>query len=536
MSDHINNWIVVFVALPLATAILATLLRGRIMAQRVLGIVALTTLFCVGVGFCATLPAGTNLYLSRVGAWAPPFGIAIVVDGISGILLTTAALVALACFIDAFTSVPRRLEQGWFHPLFHLLVMGVNFSFLTGDLFNLFVAFEIMLMASYALMTLGGSADQVKQAYKYVLLNLLGSTIFVLGAGLMYGMMGTLNYADLARLVHEAHVHGRALPSGFKPVALLLLMVFGLKAALFPLWFWLPDSYWTLPPSVGAMFGALLSKVGVYAILRLYPMILVGAQPNPAVTILLPIAAGATMLVAIVGAIGTHEIRRLVCYVLISHVGYLIFGAIMLRDAASGASLNYMVQEMIVLAGLFLCCGVIERLAGTDDLQKLGGLYKRSRVVSIIVLLLLMSLSGVPPLSGFYGKAMLVREGLAGGWWLLVAATLTTGIVTLIAALRVWCHAFWMPQRAHTTAPPEGAEWGPPAPMRGSLFATGMLAVAALAFGLGAPLTVSFTTRATEGLTNPGRYVEAVLGPGSWAPDIQRVAQVPQAPTREVSP
>ena len=463
MSGHENNWIVLFIVVPLTTAILTTLLRGHVLVQRVLGVVALAGLAALGVTLCATLPGETNLFFSPLGGWDPPFGIAIVFDGLSGLLITAVSVVALACLVDSVSSIPRPLEQGWFHPLFHLLVMGVNFSFLTGDLFNLFVAFEIMLMASYALMTLGGRAEQVKQAYKYVLLNLLGSTIFVLSAGLMYGMMGTLNYADLARLVHESRVSGEPLPSGFNAVCLLLMLVFALKGALFPLWFWLPDSYWTLPSSIGAMFGGLLSKVGVYAVLRLYPMVLSGPGQgeSTAMTTILPIAAGATMVIAIIGAVGARRIRRLLCYVLISHVGYLVFGVLMLRDASFGATLHYMTQEMLVMGGLFLACGLVERVAGTDDLQELGGLYRRSPLLAGVVFVLLMSLAGIPPLSGFFGKALLVREGLASAHWWLVGATLFTAVVTIMAALRIWCHGFWMPAR-RACAPPEGAEWGAP--------------------------------------------------------------------------
>lgn len=518
-----NNWIVAFVALPMATAIVTTMLRGRVLAQRVVGVASLATLGVFGVWLCATLPSESNLVMSRMGGWPAPFGIAIVFDGISGILLTSASVVSIACLVDSFSSIPKRLELGWFHPLFHLLVMGVNFSFLTGDLFNLFVAFEIMLMASYALMTLGGTADQAKQAYKYILLNLLGSGIFVLGAGVMYGLMGTLNYADLARMVAEAGVSGEALPAGFEAVAVLLLMVFGLKAAVFPLWFWLPDSYWTLPPSVGAMFSALLSKVGVYAILRLYPTVLSGTGEGSAIGSILLVAAAFTMLLAIVGAIGTHHVRRLLAYVLMSHVGYLLFGVALMRDASIGGTLHYMTQEMMVMAGLFLCSGMIDRLAGRDDIHELGGLYKRSAPAAAITLVLLVSLCGIPPLAGFYGKALLVREGIDAGAWWLVGSTLVTAAVTLLAAMRIWCHAFWMPSRGK--ALPEGSTWGASAPMRGSLVGAGVLALASVVFGVAAPLTVSFTTRATEGATSPGRYVRAILGPGAWPVD-GAVAQV----------
>jgi len=273
MNELINNWIVLLMAFPMGAGILTTLLRGHVTSQRLVGIVSLSSTLLLSILFLVKMDGPQSMLFSRVGEWNPPYGIAIVFDGVSGILLVVSSLVALACYLHSFSVLDRRIEKGWFHPLFHLLMMGVNFAFLTGDLFNLFVAFEIMLMASYALLTLGATRAQLSQAYKYVILNLIGSTIFVLGAGIVYGMMGTLNYADLARIVAEAHASNEALPRGFQSVAVMLLLVFGLKGAIFPLWFWLPDTYHTLPTSISGLFAALLSKIGVYAILRLFPMV-----------------------------------------------------------------------------------------------------------------------------------------------------------------------------------------------------------------------------------------------------------------------
>jgi multicomponent Na+:H+ antiporter subunit D len=340
MDESMNNWLALLVAIPMLAAIATTLLRPRIASQRVAGVVALGALVAMNAGLCWSLPSGTNLFMSMLGAWPAPFGIAAVYDGLSGALLLVTSVVGLSCYLACFSLLPRRMESGWFHPLYHLLIMGVNFSFLTGDLFNLFVAFEIMLMASYALLTLGSTRAQLSQAYKYVVLNLLGSTVFVLSAGLVYGMMGTLNYADLARLVAEAHATGEALPAGFQSVSVLLLFVFALKAAVFPLWFWLPDTYHTMPAPIAGAFAALLSKVGVYAILRLYPMAFGSPllEGSPASSVILPLAAGFTMVIAIVGAIGATTMRRILAMVLMAHVGYLLFGVALMTGPAHAAT------------------------------------------------------------------------------------------------------------------------------------------------------------------------------------------------------
>jgi len=498
MAESINNWVALLIVIPLVGGVLSAAMRGALAWQRLVGLVVGVALVATNVALCVTLPSESNVHLTLMGAWPAPFGIAVVYDGLSGALLVVTSVVMVGVLVASSSLLPRHVEGGWFHPLFHLLIMGVNFSFLTGDLFNLFVAFEIMLMASYALIALGGSRDQLGQTYKYVVLNLLGSTVFVLAAGLVYGMMGTLNHADLARIVAAARAMGDPLPAGFQAVTVLLLLVFAIKAAVFPVWFWLPDAYPTMPAPLAAAFAALLSKVGVYAILRLYPMVF--GSPllvdPPASSFILPVAAGATMLIAIVGAIGAHTIRRILAMVLMSHVGYLLFGVSLMTGPAHAATLWYMAQEMLVMAGLFIAAGMVIHHAGTDDLNELSGLRARAPALSWTMLVLVLSLAGLPPLAGFFGKAMLVREGLAAGRWTLVAATLITAAITLLAALRIWCHCFWMAPRGDRVVIPEGAVVGARPRLTGAFLGLWTLTAAALALGLGAPVASSFAARA----------------------------------------
>lgn len=510
------DWIALLVIIPLAAGVVTTLLRGRVMLQRTAGLLSLTATGGCAAWFVSMLSDGTPLLVSYMGRWAAPYGIAIVFDGLSGALILIAAVVAVAAYLSAFSLIPSRIERGWFHPLFHLLVLGVNFSFITGDLFNLFVAFEIMLMASYALMCLGGSRPQLAQAYKYVILNLVGSTMFVLAAGMVYGMLGTLNYADISRVVQELAAKGEV-PAGFQALSICLLFVFCLKAAVFPLWFWLPDTYHTMPAPIGALFAALLSKVGVYAILRLYPM----AFATPALaesgelsvlSVVLPALAGTTMVIAIFAACAAHDVRRIVAMVLISHVGYLVFGVSLMRPDAFAGVLHYMAQEMLLIAGLFIASGVIVEKAGTNDIRKLGGLAVRMPVLATVTFILLMSLVGVPPLSGFYGKALLVREGIDAGAWWLVGATLLTATLTLVAAARLWVTVFWL-GGSTPVGVPEGASAGP-TPVPAAAFAgLGVAAAASLMIGFAPEPTLGWSVRATGELDNPRRYIAVVLRP-----------------------
>jgi len=514
MGVTTNNLITILVAIPMSAAILTIPLRGRILVQRTLGVFALLALTLFAAWFTLTLPPDTNLILSRMGAWELPFGIATAIDGISGPMLLVTALVSLACFVASWSIIEPRLERGWFHPLFHFLVMGLNFSFLTADLFNLFVAFEIMLMASYALLGLGATRAQLGQAYKYLALNLIASTVFVLAAGLMYGLVGTLNLADLARIVHESRTGGAPLPVGFEPVAVLLIFVFATKAAVFPLWFWLPDVYPTLTGPVAAMFGALLSKVGVYAVIRTYPLILSGATGSAAspLELILPIAAGATMILAVLGAIGSTSLRRLLAFVLMSHVGYLLFGIAIGTQASLAGTLIYMTQEMLIMAGLLICVGAIESIAGTDDLRGLGGLAQRAPMLSTIVFVLLIALASLPPMAGFVGKALIVREGFTSHRWILTALVLTTAVLTLLAALRVWCHGFWMTPRGPGLTTPHGATIGARPRISSALAGASIAAIGALVFSFGAPATVPMAMRATLNLVEPQRFIDATLG------------------------
>jgi len=510
-----NNAIALLIVLPLFAGVATTLLRGRVFLQRVTGLSSLLAMAGLIVLFMSKLSPEAPLLVSHMGRWAAPFGVAIVFDGLSGSLLLVTAVVATCVYVAAFSMLHERLERGWFHPLFHLLILGVNFSFITGDLFNLFVAFEIMLMASYCLMVLGASERQLSQAYKYVVLNLVGSTIFVLTAGLIYGLVGTLNYADLARIVAEHAAANTPMPPGFEALSLCLLFVFCLKAAVFPLWFWLPDTYHTIPSPLGALFAALLSKVGVYAILRLYPTAFASPLDGErgVVDLALVLSAGLTMVIAIVAACAAHDMKRIVAMILISHVGYLIFGVTLMSPEAFAATLHYMAQEMLVIAGLFVAAGTIERRTQTTNIRRLGGLYARMPALATFVFVLLMALVGIPPLSGFFGKLVLIREGLNAGAFVLTGATVLTAGLTIVAVGRLWSRVFWSRPTGAGVALPPGAELGRIPGPRGAYVAVGTLAACSITIGLAAEPTFNFARLGTSELAEPRSYVTTVLTP-----------------------
>lgn len=548
MTDH---RIILLCVIPLVAALISVALINRKMLSRLVGVLSYTMMLGLSLSLVLKItaaPDDESILVSQMGGWTAPFGISVVFDSLSGLLICAAAAVGLGAYIHSFAVLNPRTERRYYHPLMQMLMFGVNLSFLTGDLFNLFVAFEVMLMASYALLTIGGSRQQLAQAYKYILLNVLASTIFLMAAGMVYGMFGTLNIADLARIVAEIEAdESRELPAGFKSLAVMFLLVFGLKGAFFPLWFWLPDTYYTVPISIAGLFGGLLTKVGVYTVARLFPLIfgsdgtstivdgtMLGGT-SPIIQTILIVAAAFTMFLAVLGAVSQHNVRRILSVHVISQVGYMVFGiAVMTGNALAGCAF-YMIQHMVVKCALFLCCGVMEKHAGTDDLDKLGGLLKRDWFLGVLFFIAAMSLVGLPPLSGFFGKMVIIREGFFEGQWYLGVIGLVTGAITLLSMLKIWSYGYWNPDQAPTVNKPEAVK----ASCKPAYFAITLLVGFALFLGLGAEAIYKVAFRAGEQLENPEHYITAVLGDEAYAKVDQlieeRIAEAESATELELT-
>ena len=526
MTDH---RIILLVIIPLVAGLISIMLINRKKLSRLVGVLSYTMM--LGLAFSLVMQITDapsekeSILVSQMGGWTAPFGITIVFDSLSGLLICAAAAVGLGAYIHSFSVLNPATERRYYHPLMQMLMFGVNLSFMTGDLFNLFVAFEIMLMASYSLLVIGTGLKQLQQAYKYILLNVLASTIFLMAAGMTYGMFGTLNIADLARIIAEIEAdETRSLPAGFNALAVMFLLVFGLKGAFFPLWFWLPDTYYTIPISIAGLFGGLLTKVGVYTVARLFPLIfatdgtsmfvdgqLIGGT-SVIIKVILIIAAAFTMFLAVLGAVSQHNVRKILSVHVISQVGYMVFGiAVMTGNALAGCAF-YMVQHMVVKCALFLCCGVMEKHAGTDDLDKLGGLLKRDWKLGVLFFIAAMSLVGLPPLSGFFGKMVIIREGFFEGQWYLGVIGLVTGALTLLSMLKIWSYGYWNPDKAPTTMKPQAVK----ASSRPAYAAIVMLVGFALFLGFGAESVYKVAFRAGEQLEQPRHYITAVLGDDAY--------------------
>jgi multicomponent Na+:H+ antiporter subunit D len=436
------------VLLPLLGAA-GTLLVGRHpRTQRTVSILVLTAV--LGVSLALLLLADSEGPTAvAVGGWPVPLGIVLVVDRLSALMLVVASTVALGVLVfavgqgsaDGSEATPLSI----FHPTFLVLIAGVSNAFLAGDLFNLYVGFEILLMASYVLLTLGGSAPRVRAGITYVVVSLLSSLIFLAAIGLIYAATGTVTMAQLAGRLAE-------LPEGTQVLLQsMLLIAFCIKAAVFPLSAWLPDSYPTAPAPVTAVFAGLLTKVGVYAIIRTQTLLF----PAGALDDVLMWAALATMVIGILGAVAQTDIRRILSFTLVSHIGYMLFGIALGTAGGLAGAIFYVAHHIAIQTTLFLVAGLVERTGGSTAMDRLGGLAQRSPFLAVLFFVPAMNLAGIPPLSGFIGKLGLLQAGVAEGSGqalALVAGGVVTSLLTLLAVARVWTRAFWRPATQEPSA------------------------------------------------------------------------------------
>ncbi|SDO86630.1 multisubunit sodium/proton antiporter, MrpD subunit [Klenkia soli] len=447
MDDLIRVLTPLPVLLPLLGAAGALLVGRHPRLQRTLSIVVLTGVLAVSISLLV-LADDQGATSVSVGGWPVPLGIVLVVDRLSALMLVVANTVTLGVLVFAVgqgvadgeeTDTPLSI----FHPTYLILVAGVSNAFLAGDLFNLYVGFEVLLAASYVLLTLGGTAGRIRAGITYVVVSLMSSLVFLAAIGLVYAATGTVNMAQLAVRLGE-------LPAGTQLLLQsMLLVAFGIKAAVFPLSAWLPDSYPTAPAPVTAVFAGLLTKVGVYAIIRTNTLLF----PSGALDDVLLWAALATMVIGILGAVAQTDVKRMLSFTLVSHIGYMVFGVALGTTAGFAGAIFYVVHHIAIQTTLFLATGLVERRGGTTNTEKLGGLAKASPLLAILFFVPAMNLAGIPPLSGFIGKLGLIEAGVAMGGvgpYVLVGGAVVTSLLTLVATARVWGRAFWRPRSVDT--------------------------------------------------------------------------------------
>lgn len=423
---------------PVVVPLLGALLGALVSSLRVRRALCLATLLLT-FGYVALL-ANTVLtsgpLVLAVGRWPAPFGIAFVADALSVLMLLMSCGVGLAVLVYSFGDSNAEIERLAFHPLFLIQLLGVHGAFLAGDIFNLYVWFEVLLTASFALICVGSSRQQLQAGIPYLVLNLLSSTMFLIACGLLYGVAGTLNLAQLAERFATLPAPGIT-----TLLAVMFLLGYGIKAGTFPLFSWLPVSYHTPPVAVTALFSALMTKVGVYALLRVFLLVfpddLAFLQP------LIFWCAALTMVTGVLGALAQYNVRRLLSFHIISQVGYLLLGFGIGTAASVAATAFFIVHVAVAKAALFMIGGVAERDFGTADLRRMGGLAHTRPGLALLFGLAALSLAGIPPLAGFVAKLALLQASFAAGAYWVGGVGLVVSLLTLLSMLKIWNEAFW---------------------------------------------------------------------------------------------
>jgi multicomponent Na+:H+ antiporter subunit D len=490
----VNVLVTLAVAVPLLASAVALVALRSLVVQRVIGIAASTVLAGV-TGWLMVVVDADGPVVVNVGGWEAPFGIALVADRLAALLLFTAATALLAVLVYAISQRSTDEELRGFHSVYQMLASGVALSLLTGDLFTLFVAFEIMLMASYVLLTYRAGGAQTRSTISYVVIGLVASALLLTTIALVYAMTGTVNIADLTSRLD-------GVPSGLRAgLGWMLFLVFGIKAAIFPLFFWLPDSYPVAPTPVTALFAGLLTKIGVYAIVRTQTLLFPSEGP---VTFML-IIAGLTMVVGVLGAISQKDMKRILSFHIVSQIGYMIMGLGFFTVAGVAAAIVFIVHQIVVKASLFLVGGMVEDTEGTAAIDAVDGVARRSPLIAALFLLAALSLAGFPPFSGFVGKLALVQAGFSAERWIVVGVSLFASLLTLFSMSKIWSGVFWGKPSDKPTRRAAG----------GMSAATAALVAVSLAVAVAGEPLLGYAERAAIDLLDPATYRLLVLGGAS---------------------
>lgn len=489
-----NNLVVLPIIIPVICGLVLVIFRKNIRLHRVVSILAMAMLAVVSVSLVVDIKAN-GIQTLQAGGWQAPFGISLVADMFAALLVLAASIVGLFCLLYAVGSIGAGREEHYFYPLFLFLLAGVNGSFLTGDIFNLFVFFEVMLIASYVLISLGGTRPQLREAIPYVLINVVSSSLFLLAVAYLYGLTGTLNLAHLSVRVAELGQDGL-----MTTVSLLFLFVFSIKAGLF-LFFWLPGAYSAPPTAIAATFAALLTKVGIYAIFRMFTLVF---YHEPQIThLFIGVLSGATMVLGAAGAVAFKDIKKILTYNVVVGAGFIMAGLASFTLMGMMGAVFYLIHDIVGKALIFLLGGTIIYLTGTSKLNGVSGLIRTHPFLGWMFFLASLSLAGIPPLSGFLGKIYISRGTFEADYFWLGAIGLGTSLLVLYSLMKVFMNVFWG-ETYWSKEIEKGSTEGLMVPVAG-------LTVLMISLGLGTEGIAAFVRLAAEGLMNPHVYIDAVL-------------------------
>lgn len=488
-----SNLAVLPIIIPLLAGILMAFFNKKLTIARTLSkLFIVINLFVTA--YVTYLVFTQGMIVLETGSWEAPYGIVFVADPLSIILVLTTNILATACLFIAPKLVSNTREKYYFYTFVFLLISGVSGAFLTGDLFNLFVFFEVLLMASYGLIVLGGGKVQLRESLKYVLINLFSSIIFVTTIAFLYAVVGTVNMAHIAERVQEVEQTGV-----LTTIGIVLFFVFATKAALFPLYYWMPKSYTVPNPVVSALFGALLTKVGIYSIMRIYTLIFIGEVELT--TNFFIVIAGLSMIFGVIGALSTNDIKLIVSYNVIPSIGFILLGIALANESGLSGATYYLMHDMIIKTALFLIAGVIVYAAGTSDLRKMGGLIHHYPALGWCLFIAGLVLAGIPPLSGFIGKLLLLKGSVENDQIFILIIVLASSLLILYSVMKIFIQGFWGERNPAF----KGKS------IRGMLTPiVGLLAVSVF-LGVGAEFVYPYINEVAIYLLDPEIYIKAVL-------------------------
>ena len=491
-----TNLIILPILIPLLTGVILIFLNKRITGQRVVAAISsLSTM--IAAGFIVQKVRTDGIQSLNVSSWEAPFGITLVSDMFSALLVLTTSLIAFFCLLYSFKSIGEEREKYYYYAVFNFLLVGVNGAFTTGDIFNLFVFFEVMLMSSYVLLVLGGTKIQLRESIKYLLVNVISSALFVIAVAYLYSVVGTLNMAHISSRINEISVNG--MPGILTVIAILFLIVFGLKGAIFPLYFWIAGSYYAPPAPVLALFGALLTKVGVYSITRTYTLFFYHDMDTFGI---LSILAILSIVFGVIGAIAFWDIKNIIIYNIIIAVGVILYGVSVLNISSITGAVYYLIHDIIIKAALFLLIGIVISITGTSNLRNISGLISRYPGLGWTFFIAALALAGIPPLSGFVGKLLIVQGGFEGESFIGSFITLMSSLLVLFSVMKIFINGFWGKDRTYHEEK---------RPVKQLLIAPVMLVMISALYGIGSESILPYISQAADTLLDPTIYIDAVL-------------------------
>lgn len=494
-----NQLIILPIILHLTIAVLLLLMWNRPQWHRWVSVGGSSIMLVISMILFYQVWSGGTMFLQS-GNWQAPFGITLVADTFAALLVVVASIVGLAIVIYSGEAIIGRRSHFGYFAIVHFILMGLNGAFLTGDIFNLYVWFEIIIISSFVLMTIGGEKKQIEGGVKYFTLNVLASIIFLTGIGVLYGLTGTLHMADLSIQVKALSHRGLV-----DMCAVIFLVGFGIKSALFPLYFWLPSSYHTPPSAISALFGGLMTKVGVYAMIRVFTLIF---GLDDFLQWLMIIMGGMAVLSGGLGALWQVHLKKILAFMIICHVGYMVLGLALRNEMGLTGTAGYMMHDIIVKCSVFLMAGIVYRICGTFHVDEAGGMAHRYPKLSLLFAIAIFSLVGIPPLSGFWPKIGLLQGSLNVQQWTVLVLVLAGSLLTLIVMARTWASIFWQPENVIHRLPNFLYYEYMNRSQRTALILPVILLVAVMLFmGLGAGVFQTIAARIASELMHPEQYV-----------------------------